>query len=90
MMASWTQQGRRMDKWMDRMEDLKEWVMASKAERRTQAGLAVRPLPRPRVYPDTGMEAGPSETQAGPSATQIPMTSGGDDSDDSDDDMALE
>ncbi|KAF5789591.1 hypothetical protein HanXRQr2_Chr09g0373061 [Helianthus annuus] len=66
MMASWTHQFQRMD-WM---EDLMEWVMASEAERHTEAVLAVRPPPRPRVYRGTDMEAGPSGTQAGPSGTQ--------------------
>ncbi|KAJ0521118.1 hypothetical protein HanIR_Chr10g0467191 [Helianthus annuus] len=61
--------------------------MASKAERRTQAGLAVRPSPDPRVYPGTDMEAGPSGTQAGTSPMQIHMTAGGDDSDDTDEDI---
>ncbi|KAM0061786.1 hypothetical protein Hdeb2414_s0004g00140171 [Helianthus debilis subsp. tardiflorus] len=82
MVARWTQQFQRMDRQMDQMEDLIEWVMASEAERRTQAGLAVQPPPRPQVYPGTDMEAGPS-------ARQIHMTGGGDDSDDTDDDMEL-
>ncbi|MFS8011054.1 hypothetical protein Hanom_Chr14g01304331 [Helianthus anomalus] len=77
MMASWTQQFQRMDKRVNQMEDLMEWVMASEAERRTQAGLPVRPLPHPRVYPGFDMEAGLSGTQTG----------GGDDSDDSDGEM---
>ena len=62
---------------MDRIEDLMEWVMASEAERRTQAGLVVCPPPHPRVYSGFDMEAGPSGTQEG----------GGDDSDDTDEDI---
>lgn len=58
------------DRRMDRMEDMMEWMMASEADRRSEAGLPVRDPPQPRVYPGSGSEAGPSGTQAGPSGTQ--------------------
>ncbi|MFS7904798.1 hypothetical protein Hanom_Chr01g00040271 [Helianthus anomalus] len=69
MMATRKHQFQRIDRQMDQMEDLMEWMMASEAERRTQVGLAVRPRQRPRVYPGTDMEVGPPVTQVGSSGT---------------------
>ena len=61
---------RQQDQRTDRVLDLMGWVIASESERRTEAGLPVRPLPPPRVYSEPGVQAAPSPTQAGPSSSQ--------------------